>query len=254
MESLSKNHLSHLRKYLKKSIRKQHRKFLVEGNKMISEALENGFEVDTLVYEMGKGKDHIDLISHKNVNESFNTNRKNISAISDVEAPQGITALINYPEHSKIPGNSNEKIILALDSISDPGNLGTIIRSASWFGIEGVICSKNSVEIFNSKVIRSSMGGVFHIPIWEEVDLVDTLSNLKKKDYKILGTSPSGKSLSQINSDKIVIVIGNEARGVSEEVGNICNETVCIPGTGSAESLNAAVSAGIIMYNIVNGK
>ncbi len=252
METLSKNKLTYLRKFLKKKIRREHRKCLVEGSKLCLEALENGYKIETLVYSMGEGRSLSDIIAHKGVNQVFKANDKVLRSISEVETPQGILGLVTFPVPKINPGSQHGTNYLALDSISDPGNLGAIIRTASWYGIDGIICSEKCVELLNSKVIRSSMGGVFHLAIWENLPLVETLNKMKSEGFHLIGSSPVGGRENMSRSEKSVITIGSEARGLSKEIIGLCDETVSIRGGGKAESINAAVSAGILLDRSYN--
>ncbi len=252
MQTLSKNKLTYLRKFLKKRIRRLQKKCLIEGQKICREALDNGFKIEMLVYSIGKGKDIRDILTHKNVVEVYRADDKDIVSLSEVDTPQGLIGLMSIPEQTDNPGEKNELVLLVLDSISDPGNMGTIIRTAAWYGVDGIICSENCVEITNGKVIRSSMGSVFHIPVWEYIELKENLVNLKKNGYKIYGSAPRGGETFEESSEKKVIIIGSEAQGLSEEVLDLCDGLITIKGSGKAESLNAAVSTGIILDRAMN--
>jgi TrmH family RNA methyltransferase len=252
MEMLSKNKLAYLRKFRKKKIRREHRKCLIEGEKLCSEALENEYEIEILVYSIGAGNELSDLIHRKGVRQVYRTQDKTIRLLSDVETPQGVVGLVSLPVPDGKPDSTHGSKYLVLDSISDPGNLGTILRSASWYGIDGVICSENCVEILNNKVVRSSMGAVFHLDIWENMPLNKTIDGLKKEGFRIIGSTPSGGAEVFSRTDKTVIIIGSEARGLSDDLMGICDETVSIKGGGKAESLNAAVSAGILLDRMFN--
>ncbi|MCP4728344.1 MAG: RNA methyltransferase [bacterium] len=252
METLSKNKLAYLRKFHKKKIRREHRKCLIEGNKLCSEALENGYEIEVLVYSMGGGRSLAHIIDHRGVKQVLRAPEKTIRSLSEVETPQGVIGLVSIPYPENKPGKKPGSRYLALDSISDPGNMGTIIRSASWYGIDGVICSEKCVEILNSKVVRSSMGAIFHLGIWENLPLKQTLANMKSEGFYIVGSTPDSGKNEMTNAERSVIVIGSEARGLSEDILNICDETISIKGGGKAESMNAAVSAGILLDRSFN--
>ena len=133
---------------------------------------------------------------------------------------------------------------------SDPGNVGTLIRTADAFGADAVILSDDTVELYNPKVVRSTMGSIFHLPIFDETDLEKTLPELKKRNFKILGTDVrEGKSLDRVDfSGKICVLIGNEAEGLNKKLLPLLDDIVQIPIRGKAESLNAAVAGGIILY------
>lgn len=138
-----------------------------------------------------------------------------------------------------------------LDDIADPGNLGTIIRSAVAFNFDTVILSKNTVDLYNPKTIRATEGMLFNINIVTS-DLEDTILNLKKNGFKILGTKVTkGKDIKNyLKTDKIALIIGSEAKGMSKQLENLCDENIYIKMNEKCESLNAGVSASILMYEL----
>ncbi|MFC1564430.1 TrmH family RNA methyltransferase [candidate division KSB1 bacterium] len=230
METLSKNRLAYLRKFLKKKIRREFRKCLIEGEKLCLEALNNGYEIEILLYVVGKGRSFNRIIEHTGVKQVCRTTDKITGSLSEVESPQGIIGLVSIPAPGIAPGSGDHSRYLALDSIADPGNMGTILRTASWYGIDGVICSEKCAEILNGKVVRSSMGAVFHLNIWENIRLTDTLASLKKTGFQVIGSIPRGGKESMDISGKSVVVIGSEARGLSDDILKICNDKVSIKG------------------------
>ncbi|MCI8397520.1 MAG: RNA methyltransferase [Clostridia bacterium] len=149
----------------------------------------------------------------------------------------------------------NEDIIIVLDGIQDPGNLGTIIRTIDSTGLSQIILSKTSVDAYNPKVVRSTMGAIFRVNIIEAENLVETLKNLKKHKYKIIATSLSGtENIYEIDMNKKAIVIGNEAKGVSKEILEVSDGKTKIPMIGKTESLNAGIATGVILYEYVRRK
>ena len=146
--------------------------------------------------------------------------------------------------------NLKAKIIIALDRITDPGNLGTIIRTAYWFGVELILVSGNSVDIYNAKVIRASQGAVFHVNILENIGLLSKLNELKDNGYKVYLLTPKGTdNLKGINKGaKSVFVFGNEADGISKELFSSGFYLLKIEGFTNCESLNVAVSTAIVLY------
>lgn len=248
MEVLSKNSARYLRKYRQKKIRREQRKCLVEGEKLCSEALNHGFEIEIAVYCRGKGSDLDKILKHRRVKEAYKTTAQVLKSISEVETPQDIIGLVSFPEPPLLERTVNSgKSYLILDGISDPGNAGTMIRTASWFGWDGVICGNGCVEITNGKVIRGSMGAVFHLPVWENKDLVGVLDLLSDNGFTLFGGVPrNGKAVYE-RAEKTALIIGSETTGVSESVVKKCDLLVSIEGEGKAESLNAAVSAGILL-------
>ena len=174
--------------------------------------------------------------------------------ISEVEKPQGVLAIIEK-EKQEENIDINQDIILALDDLQDPGNLGTIIRTADSIGLKQILISKGTIEAYNPKVIRSTMGAIFRVKIIECENLKETLKRLQKNNFKIMVTDlNTDKSIYDIKLQKKVIIIGNEANGVSEEIKNIADTRAIIPMFGKTESLNASIATGVILYEYVRQK
>jgi len=248
METLSKNKLKYLRKFQQKKTRKREKKCLVEGEKLCREALANGYAIETLVYAAGCAKNMQNILHHHGVKEALSAPERALVQLSEVEAPQEMVGLVSFPEPEEPPGeNRDHRRYLALDGVADPGNLGAIIRTASWYGWNGVLCGAGCVEITSGKALRSSMGAVFHLPAWENLDLAETLEALRAKGFTVYGSAARGGEPAAPLAHRAALVIGSEARGISPGVLKACNHLVTIPGSGRAESLNAAVSAGILM-------
>jgi TrmH family RNA methyltransferase len=132
--------------------------------------------------------------------------------------------------------------------VSDPGNLGTILRTCDWFGVDAVLLGKGCVSLYNEKVVRSTSGSIFHLPIYEDVDLLKTLPELKNNGFTLVSTVMDGESLIQtLLPEKTVLVLGNEAHGVNEAVKKISDRQVSIPRFGNAESLNVGVACAVFL-------
>lgn len=235
-----------IRKLKDKKYRKD--KFLVEGIKMLKEAFEENAKIELIVLREGTKLD-IDIKNVKSIEVSeaiFNT-------LTDVVSPQGVLAVISKKKE-QIEYKESDYII-ALDGIQDPGNLGTIIRTADSAGIKQVLVSKNTVDCYSPKVVRSTMGAIYRINVIEEEDLSKKLEGLKKDGFEIVTTAlDTEQSIYDISYNKKIVVIGNEANGVSKEVQNISDCKVKIPMIGKTESLNASVAAGIMIYEYVREK
>ena len=174
--------------------------------------------------------------------------RNEINILSDTVHNQGIVALVNFPEQKQLTDKSNQNWIY-LDNVSDPGNLGTILRTADWFGIQNIGLSLNSTDPYNPKVVRGGMGAHFHISIHTVVDLND----IKEMGYIILAADQCGTPISKSFASRITkwcLVLGSEAHGISEKITPLIDHFVAIPGMGNAESLNVAVAGGILMYQL----
>lgn len=149
----------------------------------------------------------------------------------------------------------NEDIIIVLDGVQDPGNLGTILRTVDSAGLSQIVLSKTSVDAYNPKVVRSTMGAIFRVKIIESENLVETLKNMKKHKYKIVATSLSGtENIYEMDYNKKAIVIGNESKGVSKEILDVADSKTKIPMLGKTESLNAGIATGVILYEYVRRK
>lgn len=174
---------------------------------------------------------------------------KQIEKISGLSTPPQAIALVPMMKHVFEPALIRNTWVLALDAINDPGNLGTIIRSADWFGVETILCSANCVELYNPKVIQSSMGSLFRV----KLIYGDLRQMLLKTPLKKYAATLSGKIISEVKFDKEgVLVIGSESHGISNEIIQLCDHEITIPKTGRAESLNAAVAASVILSRIIS--
>lgn len=235
IESINNPKIKELNKLKQKKYRDQLGLFLVEGYHLVHEAYEKGILKEVLT------TDKIDIDTNITyVNEDI------IKYLSDVETPQNIIGVC-YKKESEVIGNK----VIMLDDIQDPGNLGTIIRSAVAFNFDTIILSENSVDLYNSKVIRSSQGMIFKVNIIR-TDLKEMLKKLKDDGFYILATKvTNGKNIKTLEKDKkICIIMGNEGNGVSDEILNMADEFVYIKMNGSCESLNVGVASSILMYEI----
>lgn len=176
---------------------------------------------------------------------------KVFSGITDVTNPQGILAVIGKnTDINEIDYNQN--LFLVLDNIQDPGNMGTILRTADSINLKQIIVSKGTADCYNPKVVRSTMGAIFRVKVIECEDLKKVVKEMKKRKIKVYATDlQTDKSIYDVDYKKSAIVIGNEANGVSKEVLEIADEKIRIPMIGKTESLNAAVATGIILYEVV---
>ena len=145
---------------------------------------------------------------------------------------------------------SNDKLIVLLDNISDPGNLGTIFRNCDWFGIKNILLSENIVDHTNPKVIRSSMGSIFHLNIFESVT-AELLKNLKQQNFEILCADLEGENIfTYTNDKKKILILSSESHGPSREIEKMSDKKICIPKLGSAESLNVASASAVLLAQL----
>lgn len=179
------------------------------------------------------------------------------AAMSETVTPQGMLALVQMPSYDIETILADEKkSILLLDDLRDPGNLGTILRTAEGAGMSGVILSRESVDLFNPKAVRSTMGAIFRVPFYYAEDLARMIDCLKQRQIPVYGTMMQGSIVYDEPDYRMGagIVIGNEANGISEKVAAHLTQTIYIPMGGSLESLNAAVSAAVLMYEVARQK
>jgi TrmH family RNA methyltransferase len=257
----SKEKLKELTKLKTKKGRKTQGRFLIEGMRLCKEMASSNWEADSVFFTSSfqnspAGKKLLQKFEKKNV-KTIPVKSEVVKKISDTVTPQGIIAVVKIKEFSLNElWSEGSNIILALDAIRDPGNVGTLIRTADAFGIDGVILSSDTVELYNPKVVRSTMGSIFHLPIFDEIDLERTIPQLKRWNFKIYGTDvKEGKDLDKLDySGTICLLIGNEAEGLSKNLLELSDEIIRIPILGSAESLNASVAGGILLYEITKRK
>ena len=235
IESTSNNKIKKLKKLHQKKYRDQEKKFLVEGIHLVKEAYLSGNLLEVILLD-GETLDFDTNITY--------VNKDIIKYLSELETPYNIIGVCKYADNKEI-GNK----VLMLDNVQDPGNLGTIIRSSLAFNIDTIILSKESVDLYNSKVLRATQGMNFHINIIRD-DLKKNIINLKDKGYKIYTTNVNnGNELKSIKTpSKYVIIMGNEGNGVSEEISNLSDEKIYISMNKNCESLNVAVATSIILY------
>lgn len=224
--------------------------FLVEGVHLVEEALKTGRVERVLLQEEKELPGEIKaLLSDVHV---VSVSTAVMKKIADTETPQGMAAIVKMEKERLIP--QAPFLLLLLDRIQDPGNLGTLIRTADAAGFHGVALGEGCVDPYNGKAIRASMGSIFHLPVFQ-VDSVQYLHELRDKGSQvtIVGTSlKEAKPYDEISyKDSIVLIIGNEGSGVSPELLSLTDHNAIIPIYGKAESLNAGIAGSILMYEAV---
>lgn len=246
-----------VRKLREKKYRDLENSYIIEGIKMLKEAIEEKALIKQIVICDDCEKSDLipkELMYEIAKYECMYVTNKIFKYISEVQTPQGVLAIIEK-NNKELNINYNEDIIVALDDIQDPGNLGTILRTIDSVGLKQVLISKGTADPYNPKVVRSTMGAIYRIKIVECKDLLETLKDVRKNKFKILVTSlDESKSIYNIKYNKKVIVIGNEANGVEQRIIDIADEKIKIPMLGKTESLNAAVATGVILYEYVRQK
>jgi TrmH family RNA methyltransferase len=237
---ISKSQISFIKSLHQKKIRKEHGLFIVEGLKSIQEFINSEYVVDS-VYCTENLMPKLDNLSRKI--KPVGITESELSRISALSTPQAILAVVQIPQQTdlnikKLDGS----FILALDGVQDPGNLGTIIRTADWFGLNTILCSKDTAEVYNPKVVQASMGSLSRVNIIY-TDLGDVFSKI---NIPVYGAVLNGKSIYETDfGQQGIILLGNEGNGISEDLIEKINYPITIPRYGKAESLNVAISASI---------
>ncbi len=242
---LSKNQIKYIRSLHAHKFRQIHRQYLVEGEKMIKELLESEQKIEH-IYALESWLDNYHAIISKNQISFTIINNDTLEKISALHTPNRVVAIVHQQNNE---WDMNEKlssgIYVVADNIKDPGNLGTMIRTADWFGAKAVFCSRETAELYNPKVVQASMGSVFKMPVYY-VDIQSLL--VQNTHYKSYAAALNGSNVYQTKmSINAILLIGNESKGISEDLLSLCSEKIAIPQFGKAESLNAAVACGVLL-------
>lgn len=257
--ALTKRELKELRELTHKKHRDETQKFLVEGIRLVGEAVNSDFKVLEVLYtpdllDTTTGRSTIQLLKKKTLQVHQVTARE-MELISETVTFQGVVAVVkqkHFSLDSLLEKANGQSVLVAFDGVSDPGNAGSMIRSCDWFGVDGILMGLNSVEVYNPKVVRATMGGLFHLPIVEGVDLLLTLSTAKAAGYKVYVTDVGGEvHFDRVKYDsKSILVFGNEAWGVTDQVKQLADVRLAIRRYGAAESLNVGVACGVILSTL----
>lgn len=251
---LSKGELRYCRSLSQKKVRQAERKFILEGWRSLKELLNSATKVEMVAVHSRflQDPDYGKLLSELETRgiPVKEADEVQLHQIADTVHAQGVIAVVQQKrdELERIP-LERASIIVAADAVSDPGNLGSIIRSSDWFNVDAVLLGRGCVELYNEKVVRSTVGSIFHLPVVEGVELPTALKHLGGKGFTAVGFSGDGKAdyTEQRLSRKAVFVFGSEAHGISREVRSAVDEIVRIPRYGKAESLNVGVACGIVL-------
>ena len=240
MEKLSINKLKWIRNLHSKKFRDSEGYFIAEGEKILTEIYEF---VPTSIYLIVCTQESLEKIKEHETFDVFIASPSEFERISLLKSPQGILVVLKntFSETNKL---DSTKSILVLDNIQDPGNLGTILRTADWFGINQIYCSQNTVDFLNPRVVQASMGSLFRLTI-NYGDLTEFLS---KQTLPFYGALLEGESCYKSKiKESAILIIGNEGSGLSKEIITQIQHPITIPRTGNGESLNVAVACGILL-------
>ncbi|PLX17735.1 MAG: 23S rRNA (guanosine(2251)-2'-O)-methyltransferase RlmB [Candidatus Muiribacterium halophilum] len=258
------NLIRFIRSLKKKRTREEKCKFLIEGINSIKEALKTDIEIPYFVYSLdlyrvSGGKELIEDLQQRGerlllVSEAI------FNKLSETKTPQGILAVpsrLKWEEKNIM--EAKKSFVFVLVGIQDPGNMGTVVRISDALAMDGIIVSEDSVDHYNPKTVRSTMGAIFRMPIYKTDDIREYLKKMKDNGFKIISTTLSDRS--QVHDspdyssmDKIAIIMGNEANGIPEDICEFSDLQVKIPILGKIDSLNIGVSAGIISYEVIRQK
>ncbi|WFR57984.1 RNA methyltransferase [Anaerocolumna sp. AGMB13025] len=237
----------------KPKTRTEQKAFVIEGIKMFEESKESGYLIKAYVSEsfyeekLREAPDYFNGFSYEIVTDGV------LKEASDTLTPQGIMAVVKMPIYTldKIITDQKANLVL-LEDIRDPGNLGTILRTAEGAGVTGIILSKTSVDMYNPKVIRSTMGAIYRMPFVYAEDFETAITEVKKNKISVYAAHlQAAQAYDEVNyQEKCAILIGNEANGLSNEIAAMSDQYIKIPMSGSVESLNAAIAAAILMYEV----
>ncbi|UCH64971.1 MAG: RNA methyltransferase [Ignavibacterium sp.] len=249
---ITKNELKYYNSLLQKKFRKLENKFICEGKKVVLECLESSYQSEIIFITqkfLEKEEEYINNL------KSFETRIVKLKSIdfrkvSDTRAPEGVAGVFFFENKKPDLSDISDPIIIYLEDISDPGNLGTIMRNCDWFGIKNIFLSPDSAEIYNPKVIRASTGSIFHINIFEEM-LLDNILILKKSGYKFVCADIKGESVYNFKvPQQSILFLANESSGPSENLLSKSDEVISIPGRGKAESLNVSSASAILLSEL----
>ena len=241
---LTKNTIKQIASLRQQKFRKELGLFVVEGRKMVEELLHSCFET------IGLYATEDFLVDYPSFPSAETITKVQMEQMSGQDTPPGILAVVKIPQQGEIETHS--QLVLALDGIANPGNMGTLIRTAEWFGIHDVICSTDCVELWNPKTVQATMGSLFRVKVWE-TDLPAYLQQAKTDGKNIYGALLEGENLFHIqDKPQGILVIGSESHGIRADVLPCITHPITIPRVGGSmtESLNAAVAGAIIMAEL----
>jgi len=247
---ISKLTIKHIKSLHIKKFRREHKVFLVEGETFVNELLNSTFSYEK-IYAI---QDWVDTLKNKNIltNKVEIVTEKDLLKISGLKSPNKVIALVNNINYKLSYSKLKKEFFLVLDKINNPGNLGTILRIADWFGIKNIVCSFDSVEYSNPKVLQASMGSVFRVKI-HYVNLMHFVEKCQKKDIKLIGSSLQGDNMYKVKfPESFGLVLGNESHGVSKDILSKLDYSISIPKYNNMkiDSLNVAVASSIILSEV----
>jgi TrmH family RNA methyltransferase len=254
---LSKNDLKDIARLTQKKYRLEMNRFLAEGGRLCEEAIKSDWKVERVIYcpsflQSLRSRQALQFAEERQI-PSEEVSSDIFVSLSDTMHSQGILAVVEkrQPNHEAFEQmrQAPRCLWVGIEKLHDPGNMGTILRTADWFGVDGVIVGKNCVEVYNPKVVRASMGAIFHLPIYEIEDFTALIRRFQMFGAMLYGADQSGDFPYSVlrYAPKRVLLLGDEVDGISSEVGALIHHRVSIPRRGGGESLNVAIAAAILL-------
>jgi TrmH family RNA methyltransferase len=246
---ISKNKEKFIISLQRKKIREQEGLFVIEGDKLVREFLLAKIKIKTLVAN-SEFINSLSEIQIRFIDEIEEVSYEELKHISSLKTPHNALAVVPVPERIMNISEIMKQLCVAIDFVQDPGNLGTIIRAASWFGIRNIVCSSDCVDLYNPKVIQASMGAILHVNVFYS-DLKTFIIQAKESNIPVFGTLLDGESIyNQSLTNKGIILLGNESNGISDELIPLVTHKIMIPGAGKPlpgiDSLNVSMAASIV--------
>jgi TrmH family RNA methyltransferase len=257
--SLTKAKLKDLKELTHKKHRDEQGKFLIEGVRLVCEALNSDYKVleafhtAELMHQPGGGALLEALL--KKSPTLLEITQRDLEVLTDTVTAQGVVAVMKqkrFTTDDLLQHNGVQSVLVGFDGVSDPGNVGTMVRTCDWFGVDGILLGRNSVELYNPKVLRSTMGGLFHLPIAEDLDLLATATHAKTLGYKVYVADQHGEThFDRVKYEmKSLLIFGNEAWGVSDQLKGLADARISIRRYGAGESLNVGVACGVVLSRL----
>ncbi|RPI05149.1 MAG: RNA methyltransferase [Ignavibacteriae bacterium] len=249
----TQSEIKYLRSLQQKKYREEERKFLLEGWRPLQDALESEYCIEMIAVLPGANKisEHQSMLARaRNRNIPVKELKEvQLKQVSDEVHSQGVVALVQQRrEVFEVSHLQFSKFIVACDSVSDPGNLGTILRTCDWFGVDAVLLGGGCASLYNEKVVRATAGSIFHLNVFENLELSAALSDLHSEGFRIIASALEGTAYHSFeHPKKTVLVLGSEAHGVEERILKLADEVLRIPRYGKAESLNVGIACGIFL-------
>lgn len=253
MEELTSIHNQHVKNWKKLQTRKYRRKvgqYMLDGWHLVQEALKSDLAIRQLIGTEAALAEHKDIVSR--VDEVYQVTPEIMQHITETVTPQGIVAIIDMPNLRRVPELPLHGAWLLLDRVQDPGNVGTMVRTADAAGFTGVVAGEKTADLYSPKVVRSMQGSQFHLRLFEG-DLEKWITDFKQQAAPVYGTqlNPQAKNFRDVHpGDTFALIMGNEGQGMSDRLLAQTTDNLYIPMRGQAESLNVAVSAGILMFQL----